>query len=448
MTNEPMQDRRHVVIVGGGFGGLAAARELRNSKVRVTLVDRRNYHLFQPLLYQVATAGLSPANIAAPLRYILRRQGNTKVLLADVRNIDVGARKLILADGEVEFDDLIIAAGSTHSYFGNDQWEQVAPGLKTIEDATTIRRHIFLAFEAAEREPDPAIRDQLMTFVVVGGGPTGVEMAGAISEISKHTLRHDFRNIDPADARILLIEAAPHVLAHYPEDLSKKAVKKIRQLGIEVHTHTKVTDIDDHNVKLSGPDGESTVASRTVLWAAGVKANPLGKCINEACGVEGDRAGRVPVTPRLNVEGHEHIFVIGDMAMCLDEAGKPLPGLAPVAIQQGQYVAKLITASTTGSDFKQDFRYSDHGSMATIGRAAAVAKVGNYETCGFIAWLLWLAVHLMQIVQFENRILILMQWAWLYITFNRSARLITGHDDVIVPSQQENPCDDPITTET
>lgn len=423
---------RHVVIVGGGFGGLEAARRLKHAPVRVTLVDRHNYHLFQPLLYQVATGGLSPSNIATPLRYILRRQRNCEVLLAEVTDFDIENRHLLLADGELEFDDLIVAAGATHSYFGHDDWPRHAPGLKSIAEALDIRRRIFVAFEAAERESNPRIRQELMTFVVVGGGPTGVELAGALAEIARQTLKHDFRRIDPSDARILLVEAASHVLAHYPEDLCRCAAEKIRALGIEVHTHTKLTEVTGNHVRLATESGEVTVAARTVLWAAGVQANPLGRLLAARCGVETDRSGRVPVSSHLTVGAHENIYVIGDLACCLDVAGKPLPGLAPVAMQQGAHVARRLAARAKGRTFDRDFRYVNRGTMATIGRAAAVAQIGTWKFCGLFAWILWLTIHLMQIVQFESRLLIFLQWSWSYITFHRSSRIITGEDPVVL----------------
>ncbi|WP_404307336.1 NAD(P)/FAD-dependent oxidoreductase [Neorhodopirellula lusitana] len=424
----------HVVIVGGGFGGLETAQRLRKSNVRVTLVDRHNYHLFQPLLYQVATGGLSPANIATPLRSIVRKQKNCEVILAEVTDFDITNQRLILRDGEVGYDYLVIAAGATHSYFGRDEWAPFAPGLKTIADAAEIRRRIYVAFEAAEREPDNDLRKALLTFVVVGGGPTGVELAGALSEIARHTLKHDFRNIKPEEARIMVVEAAPHILAHYPEDLCQQAAEKVRGLGIEVHVHTKVTDITAEAVHLAGPDGDSVVATRTVLWGAGVQANPLGKQLAAALGMETDRAGHLSVTSTCLVAGQENIFAIGDIASFTSSDGKPLPGLAAVAMQQGQFVAKAITSLARGDTIDGEFSYHDRGTMATIGRAVAVAQIGTRQFCGFFAWLLWLLVHLMLIVQFQNRALILVQWAWGYVTFNRSNRIITGEEPVnIVP---------------
>ncbi len=432
MVNTTSASVPHVVIIGGGFGGLETARNLRKSNVQVTLVDRHNYHLFQPLLYQVATGGLSPANIATPLRSIFRRQKNCEVLMAEVLDFDLGHKRLMLADGHLEYDHLVVAAGATHSYFGHEEWASNAPGLKTLQDATSIRRKVFLAFEAAERERKPKIREQMMTFVVVGGGPTGVELAGALSEIARHTIRNDFRHIHPEDARIVIVEAADHVLAHYPPELCERAADKIRELGIEIHTQTRVTHVTDQEVHLSSVDGEQVIQTQTVLWAAGVHGSPLGSKLARACGIETDRAGRVGVTNKMNVEGQDEIFVIGDLANCTDGEGVRMPGLAPVAIQQAQYVAKRILANISGIKTEQPFVYHDRGTMATIGRAKAVVKVGKRESVGFIAWLMWLVVHLLQIVQFQSRFLILIQWSWNYLTFSRSARIITGDDPVIL----------------
>lgn len=417
---------KHVVIVGGGFGGLEVAMRLKRAPLRVTLLDRHNYHLFQPLLYQVATGGLSPANIASPLRSIVRRQKNCEVQLAEVVDFDPANKEVVLADGRIGYDMLVLAAGATHSYFGNDHWKAVAPGLKTLGDAANIRRQVYGAFEAAERERDPARRDALLTFVVVGGGPTGVELAGALSEIARHTLKYDFRHIRPADSRIMIVEAAPHVLSHYPEDLCNKAAEKIRKLGIEIHANTKVTEITADHVRLTGPEGETIVATQTVLWGAGVQANPLGKKLAAALNLETDRGGRIPVEPNLLVQGHDNIFVLGDIASNSGANGKPLPGLASVAVQQGSYVAKSIAARVKGKPLLNAFEYKDRGTMATIGRNVAVAEIGKYKFSGYFAWLLWLFVHLMLIVQFQNRLLILLQWSWSYFTFNRSNRIITG----------------------
>ncbi|WFB37637.1 NAD(P)/FAD-dependent oxidoreductase [Kiritimatiellota bacterium B12222] len=438
MNPSPQTEVPHVVIIGGGFGGLETAQRLAKSKVRVTLVDRHNYHLFQPLLYQVATGGLSPANIATPLRSIVRKQANCEVLLAEVVDFDLEHKRLILADGELDYDYLVLAAGATHSYFGRDEWAKFAPGLKTITDATEIRRRIYIAFEAAEREPDPEICKAMLTFVVVGGGPTGVELAGALSDIARHTLTHDFRHIKPKDARIMIVEAAPHILAHYPDDLSARAAEKVRKLGIEVHTHTKVTEVTEDEVRLSGPEGECVVATNTVLWGAGVHANPLGKKIGDALGIETDRAGHLPVSATCQVAGQDEVFAIGDIATYTDSEGNVLPGLASVAMQQGRFVAETITRLAKSEPIEGAFVYKDRGTMATLGRPFAVAQIGKRQFCGFFAWLLWLFVHLMLIVQFQNRVLILMQWAWSYATFNRSNRIITGEEPVkIVPPSPE-----------
>ena len=423
-----------VVIVGGGFGGLEAARQLRKAAVQVTLIDRRNFHLFQPLLYQVATAGLSPANIATPLRYIVRHQRNCEVLLADVIGFDVSRKVVLLADGEVSYDTLILAAGASHSYFGRDDWAEFAPGLKTLEQATEIRRRILTAFEEAEREADFEQRRALLTFTVIGGGPTGVELAGAISEIARHTLAYDFRHINPADARVVLVEAGPRVLAQFPEELSQRGAKKIRDLGIELLTGHKVVDIQADRVSLLSAEGTIELRTRTVLWGAGVQANPLARKLADATGATCDNAGRISVQSDQSLAGHPELFVIGDISRALDAEGKPLPGLAPVAMQQGQYVARQIMARLQGNSPLPPFRYRNRGTMATIGRSAAVAQLGSWTFCGFLAWLMWLFVHLMLIVQFQNRLLVLMQWLWCYTTHNRSARLITG--DTVEPAKQ------------
>jgi NADH dehydrogenase len=429
-----MTEQHRVVIVGGGFGGLQVARALKRAPVQITLIDRRNFHLFQPLLYQVATGGLSPANIAAPLRAILRRQRNVTVLLGEVTGFDVGLRRVLLADGEVPYDTLVVAAGARHHYFGNEQWERLAPGLKTIEDATAIRRRVLLAFEAAERETDPDRVREWLTFVVVGGGPTGVELAGAIGEIAHHTLRHDFRHIDPAQACVLLVEGTDRVLPAYPPPLSARAARSLEQLGVTVLTGARVTDIRPGSVALERDTGTERVAARTVLWMAGMQGSPLGQALSDSAGAPLDRAGRVIVEPNLTIPGHPEIFVIGDMAHFAQEDGSgsgPLPGVAPVAIQQGKYVARLIQRRLHGASGRdggtaEAFRYRDLGSMATIGRAAAVANLRGIWLSGLLGWLAWLFVHLMSLVQFHNRVLVLFQWAWNYFTRNRSARLITG----------------------
>lgn len=420
--------RHRVVIVGGGFGGLRTAMALGRGDVRVTLIDRRNFHLFQPLLYQVATGGLSPANIAGALRAILRRQSNTEVLMGEVVDIDVQSRRVALTDGHVEYDTLVLAAGATHSYFGHSDWERFAPGLKTIEDALEIRRRIFTAFELAERAPDAQTRDALLTFVVVGAGPTGVELAGAIGEIAHYALKKDFCRIDPSQARIFLVEGSDRVLRAYPEDLSEKAMQSLVRLKITPLVHSTVTNISAEGVALSHLDGRhEEIRCRTVVWAAGVSASSLGRILQDRAGATIDRAGRVEVGPDLCLPSDPRIFVIGDMALVRNVEGQPLPGVAPVAMQQGHYVGRLILARLRGESLGP-FVYWDKGNMATIGRAAAVAQIGRWRFSGLIAWLLWLFVHLMFLISFENRFLVLFQWAWNYITHSRTARLITGVD--------------------
>lgn len=426
----------HVVVVGGGFAGLYAARGLAKAPVRVTLVDRRNHHLFQPLLYQVATGGLSPGDIASPLRGLLRRQKNAQVLLAEAVDLDVAARRLILRDGAVDYDTLVLAAGARDHYFGNPEWQALAPGLKSIEDATEIRRRILLAFETAERETDPARRRAWLTFVIVGGGPTGAELAGTLGEIAHHTLREDFRHIDPSQAHILLIEAADRVLPSYPAPLSEKATAALRKLGVEVRAAARVAAIGPDSVTLatnqtSGGSADAggaseTIPARTVLWAAGIRAVPLGQVLAARAGTELDRGGRVRVARDLTVPGHPEIFVIGDMAAAKDAAGELFPGVAPVAMQQGRYVARTVVRRLHGASPPPPFRYADHGRMATIGRGAAVAELGRVRLAGYPAWLVWLFIHLVQLVGYRNRLLVLIQWAWSYFTWGRGARLITG----------------------
>lgn len=416
---------KRVVIVGGGFGGLRAARSLRKANVQVTLVDRRNHHLFQPLLYQVATGDLSPANIASPLRYLLRTQKNCATLLAEVVDFDVVNRRVILADGELPYDYLVLAAGATHSYFGNDQWEQYAPGLKTIEGATEIRSRILRAFEAAERETDAAARAAWLTFVIVGAGPTGTELAGALSEISHHTLKHDFRSIDPSEARVMLVEGSPRPLNVYPEPLANKAAKALRDLYVELRVNTMVTNIGEGFVVLKADGHEERVEARTVIWAAGVAASPLAKKLALATGASTGRAGHVQVNSDLSVNAHPEIMAIGDNTLCMNESGKPLPGLAPVAMQQGDYAGARIMALESGKRFDKPFKYNDRGSMAVIGRFSAVALVGKRQLSGLPAWFVWVAIHLMEITQFSNRILVLLQWGSSFLFRSRSARLIT-----------------------
>ena len=420
-----MSAPHRVVIVGGGFGGLYAAKSLGQAPVEVTLIDRRNFHLFQPLLYQVATGGLSPGEIASPLRVVLRDHANTEVLLGEVVDLDVARRCVILRDGEASYDDLIVATGATHHYFGNDRWAQFAPGLKSIEDATEIRSRVLAAFERAEREPDLEKRRAWLTFVIVGGGPTGVELAGALGEIANDTLRHDFRRINPAEAQILLIEGEDRVLPPFPPDLSAKAEKQLIGLGVRSLTSARVTDIDQDGVTAWAGVREQRIAARTVLWAAGVRASRLGKMLAERAGAPLDRAGRVVVEPDLSLPAHPEIHVIGDLANFSHQGGQPLAGVAPVAMAQGRYVAHLIRRKLRGQR-AAPFHYRDKGSLATVGRNKAVAQFGKVHIAGFLAWFVWVFVHLMYLVEFENRLLVFVEWVYNYLTRNRGARLITG----------------------
>lgn len=409
----------HVVIVGGGFGGLYAARALRQADVQVTLVDRRNHHVFQPLLYQVASAALSPGDIASPIRWILRHQKNVEVLLAEVQRVDVARRTLILRDGELSYDFLILAAGATHAYFGHDEWQVMAPGLKTLEDALDIRRRVLLAYEHAELESDPAKRAALLTFVVIGGGPTGVELAGALAEISRQSLARDFRHFDPSSARIVLIEAGPSILATFPQMLRDAARNDLMRLGVDVRTGRPVTGVSDGRVQLDG----QWIEAATVLWAAGVAASPLGGTL----GVPTDRAGRVIVQPDLTIPGYPNVFVIGDLASFSGPGGKVLPGVAQVAIQMGRHAAANILRAQNGQAYLR-FVYRDLGNMATIGRASAIADFGWLRLKGWIGWLAWLFVHILNLIGFRNRIVVLIQWAWAYFSYQRAVRLITGRD--------------------
>lgn len=414
-----------IVIIGGGFGGLCAARSMKNLPVQITLIDRRNFHLFQPLLYQVATGWLSPANIASTLRAVLRYQKNAQVLLAEVTDIDAERRTVIFAGGELGYDTLIVATGSNHHYFGHDDWEKFAPGLKTIEDATEMRRRIFSAFETAERETDAAKIRAWLTFTIVGGGPTGVELAGALADIANKTLTHDFRSIDPADARILLLEASDRILSTYPEDLSSKAQGFLNNLGVSVQTRTAVTELHSGEVAVRRGETDEMIPCQTVLWAAGVRASRLGAALARCRVATLDRGGRVIVQNDFSLANHPEIFVIGDLASYTPGDGKPLPGIAPVAQQAGRYVAKVIGTRLSGKTLPR-FKYRDRGSMAIVGRATAIADLGGVHLAGFIAWLAWLFVHLMQLVEFENRVLVLVQWGWFYLRRSRAARLITG----------------------
>jgi NADH:ubiquinone reductase (H+-translocating) len=409
-----------VVIVGAGFGGLSAATALKREKVQVTLIDRRNYHLFQPLLYQVATAGLSPAEIAQPIRSILRRQRNATVLLGRVTGVDTETRDVLIGERRVPYDYLIVATGARHNYFGHDEWEAVAPGLKKIEDATDVRRRILLAFEEAENAAHAEDMAPMLTFAIVGGGPTGVELAGAIAELAKKALVADFRKIRPHDARVLLIEAGPRLLPAFPERLSAVAKRALERLGVEVRLGAAVTACDDQGVMV----GDERIQAGVVLWAAGVAASPAAKWLS----AESDRAGRVKVNADLSLPGHPEIFVIGDTVLATDAAGNPLPGVAAVAKQAGKYVARVIAARLRGRPTRP-FRYLNLGNLATIGRTAAVADFGWIRLTGWIAWLLWVVVHIYFLIGFRNRLVVALDWLWAYLTFHRGARLITGHSD-------------------
>jgi NADH dehydrogenase len=428
-----MTDTPHVVIIGGGFGGLDAARALAGAPVRVTLLDRHNYHLFQPLLYQVATASLSPADVASPIRWILRHQSNVQVLLAEVQSIEPERRRVAINTGPadsssealgakadagryVDYDYLIVATGAAHAYFGHPEWASRAPGLKTLDDALEIRRQILLAFEAAEREPDPAARARLLTFVIIGGGPTGVELAGALAEIARRTLKEDFRSIHTESARIVLLEGGPHVLGTFPAKLRQAALDSLIRLGVEVRTGAVVTDVTPDAVCV----GEDRIPAETVLWAAGVAASPLAKSL----GAPLDRAGRVLAEPTLAVPGHPEIFVVGDVC-AVQQDGKPLPGVAQVAKQAGAHAARNLVRAIRGQPL-EPFRYRDYGNMATIGRGEAVADIASLKVAGFAAWLIWLFIHIFWLVGFRSRIAVIGEWAWAFVTFQRRARLITG----------------------
>ena len=410
--------RPHVVILGGGFGGLYCARALRRADVRITVIDRQNFHLFQPLLYQVATAALSPADVASPIRTILRRQPGVGVWLAEAQAVDVARRCVQLTDGQLGYDYLVVATGATHAYFGHPEWAQHAPGLKTIDDATEIRRRFLVAFEAAEREADEAARRRLLTFVIVGAGPTGVELAGAMAEIARQAMPQDFRAIDTSSARILLLEGAERVLPQYPPELSAKAAAQLARLGVEVRTGSLVTDITAHEVRI----GDEALAADNVFWAAGVAASPLGASL----GAPLDRAGRVHVAADCSIAGHPEVFVIGDLALHEHPEGQRVPGVAQGAMQMGEHVARMIANDLHGRP-RVPFRYRDKGNLATIGRAAAVADIAGLKLSGFVAWLVWVFVHIAYLIGFRNRVLVMIQWAWAYLTYQRGIRLITGH---------------------
>lgn len=422
------QPPHQVVIIGGGFGGLYAAKSLNNDNVNVTLIDRRNFHLFQPLLYQVATGAISPADISSPLRSVLNKSKNTKVLLGEVNDIDPQGQKVLMGDEIIPYDTLIVATGAKHSYFGKDEWESFAPGLKTVEDAIEMRHRIFMAFEAAEKETDPQLRRAWLTFVIVGGGPTGVELAGAIAELAYHTMKEDFRNIDTTEAQVILLEGLDRILPQFAPELSVQAETSLQKLGVTVQTKTLVTNIENDFVTIKQGEQVLQITAKTVLWAAGVKASPLGQVLAQKTGIECDRAGRVIVEPDLSIKGYPNIFVIGDLAHFAHQNGKPLPGVAPVAMQQGEYVASLIKQKLQGQTSLSRFYYVDRGSLAVIGQNSAVVDLGFIKFTGFVAWLFWLLVHIYFLIEFDNKLIVMIQWGWNYFTRNRGARLITGKE--------------------
>jgi NADH:ubiquinone reductase (H+-translocating) len=424
LTDAARQTEPHVVILGGGFAGLNAAAGLRSAPARVTVVDRRNFHLFQPLLYQVATGGLSPAEITSPLRSVLKRQRNTTVIQAVVVDLDPAGRRVILADGAIEYDVLLLATGVEHHYFGHDDWQRHAPGLKTVEDALEMRSRVLSAFERAERTTDPAERRRLLSFVVVGGGPTGVELAGAIGELARHTLRGEFRGIEPAAASIVLVELGPRILSTYPPTLARAAERSLERLGVSVRTGTAVSAIDGEGVTVRRDDVDERLRAATVLWAAGVRPTPFARILADKAGAQLDRSGRVLVAPDLSVPGHPEIFVLGDLTHVAGPDGQPVPAIAPAAMQMGRYAARAIRARLRGES-PRPFRYRDKGTLAVIGRAAAVADLGRLRFSGYPAWLLWLFIHILYLVEFENRVLVFVQWAFSYFTRRRGARLIT-----------------------
>jgi NADH dehydrogenase len=422
-----MSERWKVVILGGGFGGLSAARHLDSKLTDVTLIDRRNYHLFQPLLYQVATGSLSAGEVAYPIRSVLSRQKNTRVWLGTVVDVDPNSKRVILEDGnQVPYDSLIVATGSQTSYFGHNEWQEWAPGLKSVEEATAIRHKILYAFEVAERLSDPEQRRAWLTFVIVGAGPTGVELSGAISEIAHQTLKNDFRSINPGEAQVILLDGAPRVLMPFPEDLSQKANRSLAKLDVQVRCGAIVKQVDNEGVTIASDTHTDFVAAKTVVWAGGITASPLGKILANRTNAETDKGGRVKVKPDLTIPNYPDIFVIGDLASSMDDKGKPLPGLAQVAMQGGSYAANAILRKLKGQKELPPFRYFDKGSLAVIGRAAAVANVFGAHLSGFIAWLVWAFIHILYLVTFQSRVIVLVQWAIQNVTFSRGARLITG----------------------
>ncbi len=434
-----------VVIVGGGFGGLYTAKALKTANVNVTLIDKRNFHLFQPLLYQVATGALSPSDISAPLRSVFSKSKNTKVLLGEVNDIDPKAQQVILGDEVVPYDTLIVATGANHSYFGKDNWKEVAPGLKTVEDAIEMRRRIFGAFEAAEKENDPEKRRAWLSFVIVGGGPTGVELAGAIAELAYKTLKEDFRSINTSETKILLLQGGDRILPHIAPVLSASAAVSLQKLGVELHTNTRVTNIEDDIVTFRQGDELIEIASKTILWAAGVQGSGMGKVLAESTGVECDSSGRVIVEPDLSIKGYNNIFVIGDLANFSHQDGKLLPGVAPVAKQQGEYVGKLIQRRLQDHTLPP-FHYNHVGSLAMIGQNLAVVDLGFIKLTGFLAWAFWLLVHIYFLIEFDTKLLVVFQWAWNYITRNRRSRLITGREAFVKAKTVNNSVQQPSVT--
>lgn len=433
------EDLHHVVVLGGGFGGLYASKMLSKSKVKVkvTVIDKRNFHLFQPLLYQVAAGWLSPGDIASPLRVALSKYQDTYVLKAEVTDIIPKDKKVIFKDGEITFDTLIVATGSYHHYFGHDNWAQTAPGLKTVEDALEMRRKILLSFEAAEREIDPIKQKEWMTFLIIGAGPTGVELAGTIGELTRTTLKDDFRNINTEDAKIILVEGLDQVLPTYPKKLSEKAEKFLKKLGVTIKVNTMVTDINGSNAIISRNGDSEKIQSKTILWTAGVKASSLGKAIANNAGAELDKSGRVIVNPDLSVPGHPNIFIVGDLAHLSIEKQEPLPGIAPVAMQEGKYVAKLILNRLKGKETKP-FKYEEKGNLAVIGTNSAVADLGKLQFAGFFAWLVWAFVHIRYLIEFDSKVIVFFRWSWNYFTRKRGVRLITGEDPFPLVDSKKN----------
>jgi len=431
-----MANRHRVVILGAGFGGLYAAKALKHAPVHVTVIDRRNYHLFQPLLYQVATGSLSPGEIAAPIRGILAKQKNTRVLLDEAVDIDPTGKTVVLHDERIAYDSLIIATGSKGSYFGHDAWSKYAPPVKGIENATTIRHKLLFAFESAERISDPAERQAWLTFVIVGAGATGVELAGALGEIAHHTLKDDFRSIDPRTAKILVLDSAKRILSTFPEDLSRHAKKSLEKLGATIRTEVLVTNVDENGVTVKTPTGEEHISSHTVIWAAGVTASDFGRQLAKRTGAQTEKGGRIVVDQSLTIPGYADIFVVGDMAYSTDSKGKPLPGVAQVAMQGGAYAAKTIVKRVKGDRNIRPFHYFDKGDLAVIGRGSAVANIFGLHLWGLPAWLVWLFIHLMYIVEFQSRILVFIQWGFLYLTANRGAMLITWGTEAKQPEDQ------------